>query len=969
MSDARLASDADSGLVAGIGRSRPLGANSRILLDRAARAWIVTAGEVRVFAIEKIDGRPDGPLHPLFGCGPGSLLLGTDREDLPFVLCALGVEEGTQARPMPALSLAKLAAGPAAGPIISAVERWAEELAASVRIGAMDDHLDATGRAVLLAAGEDAEVGVDEVFMPRGRGVWVPVGPATTLWGHAVEGTVPLPAGSWGELAQPGRLEPTSAGSALRHPAGWTGLWSFQAAALDLLAERVADDRRLEVARQGELAGYEDELRRSTYAELDALLVGDRAAPGAAVGAGGDLLAAVRSVADAAGIAVVEPPAGILAATDDPLDVVARHSGFRTRDVRLDGAWWSQDGGPMLLRPSGGRGWGAALRRKGGYEVFWPRTGERRTMDMDESATLPLDAVMFYRPLPARPLSGRELVSFAFARSRRQLWQLLATGSVLGLLSLVPAFTSQLIFSTLVPSGEHVEFLWVLGVVLATAVAGGALGLYQGVLSLRVETRASYSAQAAVFSRVIELPAEAIRRFSSTDLAVRAMGVDDLREILSQYTVTTVLAAFIVVFNIGAMFVIEPLLAAFGLAAVVLMVGVLAVGFRNLARRELQTREASGRLFSLGTEILGAVGKLRVANAEQRAFAHWARTFGEMKRAALRTSRSRALVATCVAAWIPFANGLVLLGASLAGPNSITAGRFVGFDTAFTLASISLVAIGGSVVLLAAASPLSARMRPILETPPERLATQVDPGQLRGRVEVSHVSFRYSDDGPLVLDDVSVSISPGELVAVVGPSGSGKSSLLRLLLGFDAPETGMISYDGNDMETVDLPALRRQLGVVIQGTRLMPDDVFHNIIGTRRLSVGDAWVAAEMAGVDGFIRSLPMGMHTVINEQGGAFSGGQRQLLLLARAMVGHPKVILLDEATSALDNLSQATVMRNIEALNATRIVIAHRLSTVRNADRVLVLVNGRLIQQGTYDELARADGPFAELIRRQTL
>jgi hypothetical protein len=451
MTDARLASAVDSGLVAGIGRSRTVGANSRILLDRAARAWIVTAGEVRVFAIEKIDGRPDGPLHPLFGCGPGSLLFGTDREDLPFVLCALGVEEGTQCSPLPALSLAKLAAGPAAGPIAAAVDRWAEELATSVRAVDLDDHLDASGRAVLVAAGEEAEVGVDEVFMPRGRKVWVPAADAMTLWGRPVEGIVPLPAGSWGELERPGRLAPTTATAALRHADGWTGLWSFQAAALDLLAERVAADRRLEVARQGELAGYEDELRRATYADLDSLLMGDSEPVRRGVVAGGDLLASVRIVAQATGIDVVDPPAGILAAAEDQLEVVARHSGFRVRDVRLDGAWWEQDAGPMLLRPSSSRGWGALVGRRGGYEVIWPRTGERREVDASEASAISREAVMLYRPLPAGSVSGRALISFAFSRSRRQLVQLALTGCLLGLLSLVPAFTSQVVFSSIVP--------------------------------------------------------------------------------------------------------------------------------------------------------------------------------------------------------------------------------------------------------------------------------------------------------------------------------------------------------------------------------------------------------------------------------------------------------------------------------------------------------------------------------------
>jgi ABC-type bacteriocin/lantibiotic exporter with double-glycine peptidase domain len=234
---------------------------------------------------------------------------------------------------------------------------------------------------------------------------------------------------------------------------------------------------------------------------------------------------------------------------------------------------------------------------------------------------------------------------------------------------------------------------------------------------------------------------------------------------------------------------------------------------------------------------------------------------------------------------------------------------------------------------------------------------------------VSAVSFRYEPDSPLVLEDVTFVVEPGEMVAIVGPSGSGKSSLLRLLLGFERPETGVVSYDNHDLHSVDVRAVRRQCGVVIQGTRLMPGDLRYNIVGTRRLTLDDAWRAAETAGVDEYIRELPMGMDTVVSEQGGAFSGGQRQLLLLARAIAGRPRIILLDEATSALDNANQANVMANIESLNATRIVIAHRLSTIRRADRILVLDAGRLVQTGTFSELTERPGPFLDLVQRQTL
>jgi ATP-binding cassette subfamily C protein len=263
--------------------------------------------------------------------------------------------------------------------------------------------------------------------------------------------------------------------------------------------------------------------------------------------------------------------------------------------------------------------------------------------------------------------------------------------------------------------------------------------------------------------------------------------------------------------------------------------------------------------------------------------------------------------------------------------------------------------------------PTYERLRPILQAAPEVEAGQAEPGELGGAIDVDRVSFRYHADGPLVLDDVSLHFRPGEFVALVGPSGSGKSTLLRLLLGFEAPVAGAILYDGRDLATLDVRAVRRQIGTVLQSGRLMTGDIFSNIVGASTLTVDDAWEAARMAGLDADIRAMPMGMHSVIGEGLSTLSGGQRQRLLIARAIVSRPRIIFFDEATSALDNRTQEIVSRSLESLAATRVVIAHRLSTVVNADRIYVLQNGRVVESGTYRELMQRRGVFADLARRQ--
>jgi ATP-binding cassette subfamily C protein len=291
----------------------------------------------------------------------------------------------------------------------------------------------------------------------------------------------------------------------------------------------------------------------------------------------------------------------------------------------------------------------------------------------------------------------------------------------------------------------------------------------------------------------------------------------------------------------------------------------------------------------------------------------------------------------------------------------------VAFYAAFGSFVLAAQALAEASLGLLAIVPFYERLAPILTALPESDEGRGHPGRLRGGLSVSHVRFRYHADAPWVLDDVSFDVQPGEFVALVGASGSGKSTLLRLLLGFERPGSGAVRYDGQDLSALDARAVRRQIGVVLQESRLLPTDIFRNIVGNSSRTPQDAWEAAEMAGLGEDVRQMPMGLHTVVSEGGGTFSGGQRQRLLIARAIVNRPRLIFLDEATSALDNKTQAVVTQSMDRLDATRIVIAHRLSTVVNADRIIYLEGGQVREEGTYQELLAKGGLFAQLARRQ--
>jgi ATP-binding cassette subfamily C protein len=466
---------------------------------------------------------------------------------------------------------------------------------------------------------------------------------------------------------------------------------------------------------------------------------------------------------------------------------------------------------------------------------------------------------------------------------------------------------------------------------------------------------------------VLDLPLPFFRKYAAASLAMRVMGIEQIRLLATSVVVTAILAIPIGVANLVLAFVLNFRLGLFGLGAIIIVATGMTFLIRFQVPRQRQVQEATNDLFGVSLQLVEAVGKLRVADAERRGFAEWGTRFTNLKSRFYDAQRGFAAI-TAFTVSAPAIGALLLIaGATTIPQGSLSGATFLAFNTAFLQALAAITGLTAVATFTAQAIPLWENTKPILESERETDVVKADPGELRGTIEMSHVSFRYAEDGPLILDDVSFTAEPGQFVAFVGPSGAGKSSVMRILLGFETPEVGTVRFDGKDIETLDPRALRRQMGVVVQTARLMAGDIFTNIVGARPLTVEDAWEAAETAGIKPDIEALPMGMHTFVSEGAGTFSGGQRQRLLIARAVVGRPRILLFDEATSALDNKTQAHVSEAIEHLRATRIVIAHRLSTVRSADKIIVLEAGKIVQSGSYDELIEVEGPFQRLARRQ--
>jgi len=745
------------------------------------------------------------------------------------------------------------------------------------------------------------------------------------------------------------------------------GLARFDGHVRAVLRERMQEEERTAWARLEEKRRQDDDYMRRALRQLAAAAEPAGRSVPVADGNGDLLFEVCRLVGEAAGIALQMPKTEGRRRGGEQIAEIAKTSRVRYRRVMLKGEWWKEDNGPLLAfweeprRP-------VALLPRGYRRYELVDLAERRSFAVTAEVAERLEpqAVMFYRPLPSRPLSLPDIVRFVLQGDVKQDLALLFVMGVMGGLfgMAIPLATGQL-FDRIIPEAEYGKLGHMALLLTGIIIAMFCFELVRSLALLRIEGKMNASLQAAVWDRLLSLPVPFFRRYTAGDLAMRANSINAMRQIISGTTVTAIFTGIFSLFNFFLLFYLSRNLAAY--AALLVAVAVAFALTFSFVPLNIQRRlaEKEGKLAGFVLQIIRGIAKFRVAGAERRAFYLWAKEFSEQRRLAYRAGTWANGQAAFNAAFPVLAS--LALFAVAAADAALSPGMFLAFYAAFTNFILAMMDMSMALMTAMHVIPLYERAKPILQAEPEVDEAKADPGPLHGEIEVSHVSFRYGDEGPYILQDITFHVKPGEFVAIVGPSGSGKSTLFRLLLGFEKPQVGRIYYDGQDLNGLDVRRVRSQMGVVLQNGQLMPGDIFSNIVGSANLTLQDAWEAARMVGLDEDIREMPMQMFTMVSEGAGTLSGGQRQRLLLARAVVHRPRILLLDEATSALDNETQAIVAASLEQLQATRIVIAHRLSTVRHADKILVLDKGRIVQSGTFEELMNSEGLFRRLAERQ--
>ncbi|MBC5647693.1 NHLP bacteriocin export ABC transporter permease/ATPase subunit [Christensenella tenuis] len=647
------------------------------------------------------------------------------------------------------------------------------------------------------------------------------------------------------------------------------------------------------------------------------------------------------------------------------LEYVLRPSGVMYRTVRLDGDWWKTVTGPMLGTLEDGTPVALIPTLFNGY-VYYDAEGNRIAVNRKTARKIQAKAISFTRSLPLRPIRLRDFLKFLLEELSPGdiLWVLFASLCA-GLLGMVLPYINQLIFDRIIPIGMAENILPAAALLAGATVGGLLFGISRSLVLARLSDKIILAARSASMARIMSLPPSFFKEYSAGDLAQRVNGMDRIAKTLSGTVLTTGLTAIFSFVYIFQMVSFSPQLVAPGMLMICASVAVLTAVMLVQARVEKKRVTLNAKTNGLIYGLYKGIQKIKIAGAEKRAFSKWAKAYAE-----IGTVRFRPPLFLILSGAL---TGAVSLGGTIllyyvAGTSGISQSDYIAFSTAYGAISSALVALAGVAPELAKIGPQIEIIQPVFDAQPEVDMQKKQPAALHGEIDISNVSFRYTEDMPLILDNFSLHIRQGEYVGIVGKSGCGKSTLLRLLIGFEQPESGAIYYDGNDMETLDLRWLRQKTGVVLQDGKLMNGDIFSNIIVTAPWStMDDAWEAARLAGIAEDIEKMPMGMMTVIGEDGHGLSGGQKQRLLIARALVGKPGILLFDEATSALDNLVQDMVAENIARIGCTRIAVAHRLSTVRQCDRIIMIDGGRIAEEGSYEELMEKRGLFYEFAVRQ--
>ena len=677
---------------------------------------------------------------------------------------------------------------------------------------------------------------------------------------------------------------------------------------------------------------------------------------------------AVEEILEFYHVKPVEVPENI---TDinEVLEYQMRPRGIMRRTVHLEKGWHRDAQGAMLATLKADNSIVALIPDKlAGYRYYEHVSGRYIKVDRHVEDRFQTEAVAFYKPFPLGKMGVGSLVRYICEQINVSdilvlcLIMLLST-----MVGLAIPYINEKLFSGVIASGSETVLMASAAFLMAATISRILFLAAQRLVNIRINTKLRVNVEAAAMMRMLSLPAHFFKDYNSGELADRMSYINKLCTQLVSIAVSTSLTSIFSLLYIAQIFTFAPGLVIPALVVTLLTVIVTVVSVFMQTKITQKQMLLESKESGISYAIITGIQKIRLSGSEKRAFGRWAKTYANQA-ALLYNPPTFLKVSSVISLALSLVGMIVMYYAALS--TGVSVSQYYAFNSSYGMVNAAFMALAGIMYTIAQIRPTLEMIRPILETAPEISSDKEVITNIGGGIELDNITFRYSEEMPPVLNDMTLKIKPGQYVAIVGETGCGKSTLMRLMLGFETPQKGAVYYDGKDIKQVDLKSLRQKIGSVMQNGKLFPGDIFANITLTSPgLSLDDAWEAAAIAGIADDIKAMPMGMHTQISEGQGGISGGQKQRLLIARAIAPKPKILIFDEATSALDNITQKQISDALDDMKCTRIVIAHRLSTIRHCDRIVLVRDGKIAEDGTYEELMSLGGDFADLVSRQLL
>jgi len=953
-------------------KSKKYPSNTLLSLPSTGKGWLIKKGAINLYAITASQ-QGLGHRRLLAHFPEGSFLFswGIDFENFFQIK---GVSEGkieVQEYSLEALETKKLSVY---------LEEWVRILSSLLEVPFSErsvEHIPQEG-AVTLAEGSLFQIQEPLSPTPKHPLCWIYLfeGNLSLLQREEISlvpgDLFPMPAAFWGKAQIPSIVEVLPTKKVIKKGAWQNGLYLFHELLLyDLsikseLSELQEKKRTLEKQEQDRLS------LTQTFTEMAALL--DVEQEPLLPFSKDPLYLALEIVAKEMRMSLASPKNLPPEAADKKVHIkvgaICEASYIRQRQIRLEAKWWLRDSDPFLGFFGKKKQPTAVLNvGHGVYEMVDPVTLNRRKITAEIAQEFDPIGYGFFRPFPETLTTGKEVIKFCFERQWREYAVLVLCATIGAFLSLIAPTILPLLYSKVIPDA-NLPLLFQLVLLLAfAAISATVFSFFRSLMLIRIQEKSTYEVQAAFWDKLLKLPAKFFHRYSSGDLFFRTTCLEDIRTLLSTKGAQAILSGIFSFLYLVAMiaYSVNLTLWTCGLLLFVGTLVLITAHFKIRLEKKISIlkTKTNGAL----TQFVGAISKLRVSGSEPSAFSYWASQFTQRKKLEIRAQSLQNRV-TIINGALPFLSMAIifLIAIHLQKQGTLDIRDFLGFDAAFVLFSFALFDLANTLLEMTPVVSFWETAKVILEEPEEISRKKKSPGSLTGRISLDQVFFHYETYQPL-LKGISLQIAPGEFVGIVGASGSGKSTLLRLILNFEKPISGAVFFDGKDLATLNPYEVRKQLGVVLQDTGVFAGSFFDNIVCGGLFPKEDIERALELSGFKEDMKNFPMGLHTIITSGGETLSGGQKQRLLIARALIARPKILIFDEATSALDNKTQDKISTYIDQLHVTRVVIAHRLSTLKNADKIYVLDKGIIAQTGTFDGLAHEKGIFQEMLSRQLL